>query len=82
VTLTFVAILALSGWREWESLGPPSEHVTVSLGGATDLPAGGAADHTSLIEVADLVLYADKDGGRDRLIMSAQIIAWPKAKTA
>jgi diguanylate cyclase (GGDEF)-like protein/PAS domain S-box-containing protein len=63
-------------------LNPPSERVTVSLGGATDLPAGGAADHTSLIEAADLALYSAKDGGRDRLIMSAQVIAWPKAKSA
>ena len=63
-------------------LSPPSERVTVSLGGATDLPAGGAADPTSLIEAADLALYSAKDGGRDRLIMSAQVIAWPKAKTA
>jgi predicted signal transduction protein with EAL and GGDEF domain len=64
------------------ALSPPSEHVTVSLGRATDLPAGGAADHSSLIEAADLALYTAKDGGRDRLIMSAQVIAWPKAKIA
>jgi PleD family two-component response regulator len=67
-----------------DALSPPSEHitVTVSLGGATDLPVGGAADHTSLIEAVDLALCTAEDGGRDRLIMSAQVIAWPKAKTA
>ena len=63
------------------ALNPPSEHVTVSLGGATDLPAGGAAEYTSLVEAADLALYTAKDGGRDRLVMSAQVIAWPQAKS-
>jgi diguanylate cyclase (GGDEF)-like protein/PAS domain S-box-containing protein len=61
---------------------PPSNEVTVSIGGATDLPAGGAAEYTSLVEAADLALYTAKDGGRDRLIMSAQVIAWPQAKRA
>jgi diguanylate cyclase (GGDEF)-like protein/PAS domain S-box-containing protein len=64
------------------ALNPPSKQVTVSLGGATDLPAGGAAEYTSLVEAADLALYTAKDGGRDRLIMSAQVIAWPAAKIA
>jgi diguanylate cyclase (GGDEF)-like protein/PAS domain S-box-containing protein len=60
----------------------PSLKVTVSLGGATDLPAGGTAESTSLVEAADLALYTAKDGGRDRLVMSAQMIAWPQARRA
>jgi diguanylate cyclase (GGDEF)-like protein len=58
-------------------LNPPSKRVTLSLGGATNLPASG----TSLIEAADRALYT-KDSGRDRLVMSGQVIAWPGAKSA
>ncbi|KZD23924.1 diguanylate cyclase [Tardiphaga robiniae] len=63
-------------------LNPPSKRVTVSLGGATNLPAGVAADCVSLVAAADRALYAAKDGGRDRLVMSGQVIAWPGTKSA
>jgi diguanylate cyclase (GGDEF)-like protein/PAS domain S-box-containing protein len=59
------------------ALNPPSKRVTVSLGGATILPADGPAESTSLVEAADRALYAAKKGGRDQLIMSGQVIAWP-----
>jgi diguanylate cyclase (GGDEF)-like protein/PAS domain S-box-containing protein len=64
------------------AMNPPSNLVTVSLGGATNLPGGITADCTSLLEAADRALYAAKDGGRDRLVMSGQVIAWPGARSA
>jgi diguanylate cyclase (GGDEF)-like protein/PAS domain S-box-containing protein len=64
------------------AVNPPSKLVTVSLGGATNLPGGIATDCTSLVEAADRALYAAKDGGRDRLVMSGQVIVWPGTRSA
>jgi diguanylate cyclase (GGDEF)-like protein/PAS domain S-box-containing protein len=64
-------------------LNPPSRQVTVSLGGATGWPnSDGSAGHASLIGAADRALYAAKQNGRDRLIMSGQVIAWTGAESA
>lgn len=60
----------------------PSKIVTVSLGGATNVPAQGASDCDTLVAAADRALYAAKDEGRDRLIMAGQVIAWPEVKRA
>lgn len=59
----------------------PSRRVTVSLGGAVGFPGTGGSMET-LIEAADRALYAAKDGGRDRLVLSGQMMNWPYGRTA
>jgi diguanylate cyclase (GGDEF)-like protein len=64
------------------AFNPPSRLVTASLGGATNVPAQGLTDHTALLAAADRSLYEAKNGGRDRLVMSGQVLAWPEARSA
>jgi len=64
------------------ALNLPSKIVTVSLGGATNMPSERAMDCGSLVAAADRALYAAKDSGRDRLVMSGQVVAWPGARSA
>jgi PleD family two-component response regulator len=55
--------------------------VTVSLGDTTNMPSHGAMDCGSLVAAADRALYA-VNSGRDRLVMSGQVVAWPGARSA
>ncbi|MBR0723432.1 sensor domain-containing diguanylate cyclase [Bradyrhizobium manausense] len=59
---------------------PPSRLVTVSVGAATGLPSQ-VTDSSTLVAAADRALYTAKDSGRDRLVMSGQVVPWP-AKSA
>jgi|SRR5438132_14031475 PleD family two-component response regulator len=60
---------------------PPSRLVTASIGAATNLPSQNTTDCSTLVAAADRALYTAKDSGRDRLVMSGQVVPWP-AKSA
>ena len=49
-------------------------HITASIGGAVCRPGlGRSAGAASLVEAADQALYAAKQAGRDRLVMSGGV---------
>ena len=60
------------------STGEHLGRVTISIGVATHRRGDTVS---SLIERADACLYAAKDSGRDRMVMSGQVVPWP-AKSA
>jgi diguanylate cyclase (GGDEF)-like protein/PAS domain S-box-containing protein len=55
-------------------LNLPSQKVTVSIGGAIAAFHDAKASSASLVEAADRALYAAKDEGRNRLVMSGRIM--------
>jgi diguanylate cyclase (GGDEF)-like protein/PAS domain S-box-containing protein len=65
------------------ALNTPTKRVTLSAGGATGWPgADSANNHPSLIAAADRALYTAKHAGRDRFVMSGQVVAWRGAESA
>jgi diguanylate cyclase (GGDEF)-like protein len=67
---------ALRQLRIPHALNIPSKRVTVSLGGATIRPhADESIESSSLVRTADQALYAAKESGRDRLIVTDQTTA-------
>ena len=65
------------------ALNLPTQRVTLSAGGATGWPGADAVNnHPSLVAAADRALYAAKHSGRDRFVMSGQVVAWRGVESA
>ncbi|TAJ87239.1 MAG: diguanylate cyclase [Reyranella sp.] len=65
------------------ALNLPTKRVTLSIGGATTWPnAETQGNHPLLIAAADRALYVAKHAGRDRFVMSGQVVAWRGAESA
>lgn len=86
------AVAALRDWIDKGEIGTP-QRIDIEVGfkvwprpwqadavGWLDKPAQG--NHPSLIAAADRALYAAKHAGRDRFVMSGQVVAWRDAESA
>lgn len=55
----------------------PTRLVTLSVGGATAWPTAETVDNcATLVTAADRALFVAKNAGRDRFVMSGQVVAW------
>ncbi|MFN4014711.1 MAG: diguanylate cyclase domain-containing protein [Reyranella sp.] len=74
---------AVAALNQPHAQNPPTRRVTLSIGGATAWPnPDSLSNHPSLIAAADRALYAAKHAGRDRFVMSGQVVAWRGAESA
>jgi diguanylate cyclase (GGDEF)-like protein/PAS domain S-box-containing protein len=74
---------AVAALNQPHAQNPPTRRVTLSIGGATAWPnPDSLGNHPSLIAAADRALYAAKNAGRDRFVMSGQVVAWRGAESA
>lgn len=64
------------------ALNSSSKIVTVAWGGVNHLPARGAPDCGSLWRPPSANSMRPRDRGRNRLVMSGQVVAWPGAKSS